>query len=156
MPKKREVASFVGNFSPVKRRRAILVNNMRHLRGDTGDVLKTRAVVRRQQAANCIQRVASWRTLLEDRGAVHLDDGTIILVLFVVTHCRRFMPSRLVHTAAMAGDLVEIQLRGSWLQSEARGIYSKESELAAPTTRPFLTPHSSDVKISESLERVQL
>ncbi len=44
MPKKREVASLVGNFSPVKRSRAILVSRMRHFRGDTGEVLKTRAV----------------------------------------------------------------------------------------------------------------
>jgi hypothetical protein len=44
MPKKRDVASLVGNFSPVKRRSAILVSRMRHFRGDTGDVLKTRAV----------------------------------------------------------------------------------------------------------------
>lgn len=43
MPKKSEVASLVGNFSPVKRRRAILVSRMRHLRGETGEVLKTRA-----------------------------------------------------------------------------------------------------------------
>ena len=44
IPKKRDVASLVGNFSPVKRRRAILVRRMRHLRGETGEVLKTRAV----------------------------------------------------------------------------------------------------------------
>lgn len=43
MPKKREVASLVGNFSPVKRRRAIFVKRMRHRRGDMGEVLKTRA-----------------------------------------------------------------------------------------------------------------
>lgn len=45
MPKNREVASFVGNFSPVKRRRAIFVKRIRHLRGDTGDVLNSRAIV---------------------------------------------------------------------------------------------------------------
>jgi hypothetical protein len=43
MPKKRDVASWVGNFSPVNRRRAILVRRMRHLRGEIGEVLKTRA-----------------------------------------------------------------------------------------------------------------
>ena len=48
MPKKREVASFVGNFSPVKRRRAILVRRMRHLRGEMGDELKSRAVSKGQ------------------------------------------------------------------------------------------------------------
>jgi len=45
MPKKREVASLVGNFSPVKRRRAILVRRMRQRRGETGDVLNTRAKI---------------------------------------------------------------------------------------------------------------
>lgn len=45
MPKKREVASFVGNFSPVKRRRAIFVSNIRHLRGETGDELNSRAAI---------------------------------------------------------------------------------------------------------------
>ena len=41
--KNRVVASLVGNLSPVKRRRAIFVNRTRHLRGDTGVVLKRRA-----------------------------------------------------------------------------------------------------------------
>lgn len=44
MPKKRVVASFVGNFSPVNSRRAILVRSMRHLRGDIGELLNTRAI----------------------------------------------------------------------------------------------------------------
>jgi hypothetical protein len=44
MPKKRDVASLTGNLSPVKRSRAILVRRIRHLRGETGDVLKTRAI----------------------------------------------------------------------------------------------------------------
>jgi len=52
MPKKREVASLVGNFSPVKSSRAILVSRIRHFRGDTGDVLKTRAV----KEACCVSR----------------------------------------------------------------------------------------------------
>ena len=43
MPKKSDVASVVGNFSPVNRRRAILVRRMRQRRGDMGEVLKTRA-----------------------------------------------------------------------------------------------------------------
>ncbi len=43
MPKKRVVASLVGNLSPVKRRTAILVSSVRHLRGDIGDELKSRA-----------------------------------------------------------------------------------------------------------------
>ena len=43
MPKNSEVASLVGNLSPVKRRSAILVRSMRHLRGDTGEELNSRA-----------------------------------------------------------------------------------------------------------------
>jgi hypothetical protein len=43
MPKNSVVASFVGNFSPVKRRRAIFVRRTRHFRGDMGDELKRRA-----------------------------------------------------------------------------------------------------------------
>ena len=43
MPKKRDVASLVGNLSPVKRRRAILVRSIRHLLGDIGDELNNRA-----------------------------------------------------------------------------------------------------------------
>ena len=37
MPKKRSVASLVGNDSPVKRRSAILVRRIRHFRGDIGE-----------------------------------------------------------------------------------------------------------------------
>jgi hypothetical protein len=43
MPKKRVVASWVGNFSPVKRRTAILVRRVRHFRGEMGEELKSRA-----------------------------------------------------------------------------------------------------------------
>ena len=46
MLKKRVVASFVGNFSPVKSRSAIFVSNLRHLKGDMGDALKRRACLR--------------------------------------------------------------------------------------------------------------
>ena len=45
IPKNMDVASFVGNFSPVKRRRAILVRSIRHFRGDMGEMLKTRAML---------------------------------------------------------------------------------------------------------------
>jgi hypothetical protein len=45
MPKKREVASLVGNFSPVNSSREIFVRRIRHFRGETGDVLKTRATI---------------------------------------------------------------------------------------------------------------
>lgn len=44
MPKKREVASLVGNLSPVKRSRAILVRRIRHCLGEIGDELNNRAV----------------------------------------------------------------------------------------------------------------
>ena len=43
MPKKRLVASFGGNDSPVNIKRAILVRSMRHFRGDMGELLKSRA-----------------------------------------------------------------------------------------------------------------
>ena len=43
MPKNREVASLVGNLSPVKRRSAIFVRSIRHFRGDTGEELNNRA-----------------------------------------------------------------------------------------------------------------
>ena len=44
MPKKRVVASLVGNFSPVKSRTAILVSRVRHFLGEMGEELKSRAV----------------------------------------------------------------------------------------------------------------
>ena len=44
MPKKSVVASFVGNFSPVYRRSAILVRRIRHFRGCIGELLNNRAV----------------------------------------------------------------------------------------------------------------
>lgn len=37
MPKKRSVASFGGNESPVKRSSAILVSRIRHFRGEMGE-----------------------------------------------------------------------------------------------------------------------
>lgn len=44
MPKNSVVASSVGNLSPVNRSTAILVRRMRHLRGEIGEELKSRAV----------------------------------------------------------------------------------------------------------------
>lgn len=44
MPKKRVVASSVGNFSPVNRRTASFVSSVRHLRGEIGDELNNRAI----------------------------------------------------------------------------------------------------------------
>lgn len=49
MPKNSVVASLVGNFSPVKSSKAILVRRMRHFRGEIGDVLKTRATKQKGQ-----------------------------------------------------------------------------------------------------------
>jgi hypothetical protein len=43
IPKNNSVASLVGNFSPVKRRTAIFVRRLRHLRGEIGEELKRRA-----------------------------------------------------------------------------------------------------------------
>lgn len=43
MPKNRVVASVVENRSPVNRRTPILVNRVRHLRGDMGEELNNRA-----------------------------------------------------------------------------------------------------------------
>ena len=78
MAKKREVASFCGNFSPVKRRRAILVSRMRHLRGEIGEVLKTRAVAvgvsRTSQRRRHTQaeREGSWELEVADLLGRHL------------------------------------------------------------------------------------
>lgn len=44
MPKNNVVASFVGNCSPVKRRTAILVRSVRHVRGEMGEELNNRAI----------------------------------------------------------------------------------------------------------------
>lgn len=46
IPKNNVVASSVGNFSPVKRSTAIFVSSVRHRRGEIGEELKSRAVVR--------------------------------------------------------------------------------------------------------------
>ena len=91
IPKKRAVASFVGNFSPVKRRREILVRRIRHFRGDTGDVLNTRAIHERQPSILelSIDVNMGLLTLLEDRGAVDLDDRVFVFVLLVVGHDAR-------------------------------------------------------------------
>ena len=51
MPKKRDVASLVGNFSPVKRRSASFVNSRRHRSGDMGEELKSRAGETSQRVA---------------------------------------------------------------------------------------------------------
>lgn len=64
IPKKRDVASLVGNLSPVKRRRAILVSSLRHLKGDMGDELKSRArkTTQRQRCRRYLAHLPSWKT----------------------------------------------------------------------------------------------
>jgi hypothetical protein len=63
MPKKREVASLVGNLSPVKRRSAIFVRSMRHLRGEIGEELNRRAGSQCQQAPLAFEVcLPSWKT----------------------------------------------------------------------------------------------
>lgn len=68
------------------------MSRMRHFRGDTGEVLKTRAVHTGQPKwSGCNgdddgAPSGGWLTLLEDRGAVDLDDGVLVFVLLVVGH----------------------------------------------------------------------
>lgn len=95
MPKKREVASFVGNLSPVKRSRAILVRSIRHRRGEIGEELNRRA---KSLMSIKLRRRSRRRTFLEDRGPVDLHDRLFsVLVLFAVTHRDGVVdPSRLV------------------------------------------------------------
>lgn len=62
MPKKRDVASLVGNFSPVKRRRAILVKSIRHRRGEIGEELNRRAKVVSDGSTQVQNVIPSWKT----------------------------------------------------------------------------------------------
>jgi hypothetical protein len=62
MPKKRVVASLVGNFSPVYRRRAILVRRTRHLRGCIGEELKSRAISFSYEGHKGVCSLPSWKT----------------------------------------------------------------------------------------------
>lgn len=88
MPKKREVASLVGNLSPVKRRRAILVKRIRHRRGEMGEELKRRAA---SPQSVKLHPYAQCRTFLEDRGSVDLDNCLLsVFVPFAVTHHEGF------------------------------------------------------------------
>lgn len=59
IPKKSDVASLVGNFSPVKRSKDIFVKRIRHFRGDIGDVLKTRASTGKHNVL-CMRRVRMY------------------------------------------------------------------------------------------------
>ena len=84
MPKKSVVASFVGNFSPVKRRRAILVRSVRHLRGEMGEELNSRAVA---LLAALVDVLYTPITFLKYRSPVYLQKGLIgVFVLLSVIH----------------------------------------------------------------------
>lgn len=67
MPKKREVASLVGNLSPVKRRRAILVRRIRHFRGEIGEELNNRAVYASSEIAAVYGQLLIMSNLLGRR-----------------------------------------------------------------------------------------
>ena len=87
IPKKRVVASFVGNFSPVYMSRAILVRRMRHRRGWIGELLNNRAARHLVKLWGGMSRDCHALTFLEDLCPVHLDQAQVrILVLFAVTH----------------------------------------------------------------------
>ncbi len=64
MPKKSDVASFVGNFSPVNNRSVILVSSIRHFLGEMGEELKTRAMVHKSTSlpVTGFQQQPSWNT----------------------------------------------------------------------------------------------
>lgn len=91
MPKKSVVASFVGNFSPVNRRTAILVRRVRHFRGDIGEELNNLAVraggKNRAGTGQFGFRRERAPTILENSGTVKLDHDLIsIFILFDVAH----------------------------------------------------------------------
>lgn len=98
MPKKRVVASLVGNFSPVNSKTASLVRRVRHFRGDIGEELKSRAERRDQWGGPSTDRERFWRervcnTILEHRGAIQLEARVIgILVFLCVTHRVNWIP----------------------------------------------------------------
>ena len=87
MPKKRDVASFVGNVSPVKRRRAIFVRSIRHLLGDIGEELNSRAkqrAISRSYDILCSLDLA----FLKNRSSIDLDNCLIGIFIFLsVAHC---------------------------------------------------------------------
>lgn len=75
----------MGNFSPVKRRRAILVRSLRHLKGDIGEELKSRA---EPALASSLQGMkALCPTFLEHGCPIHLQDRLLgVLIFLSVTH----------------------------------------------------------------------
>ncbi len=95
IPKKREVASLVGNLSPVKSSRAIFVRRIRHLRGDIGEELNRRAVVGLQRMS---QFPLCWgtATFLKYRGSIHLHNCLIRILIFLsVAHLGLSSPGTL-------------------------------------------------------------
>jgi len=72
------------------------VRRIRHFRGDTGDVLKTRAIQERQPSVleswiDMAMGMSGLLTLLEDGGAVDLYDRVFVFVLLVVGHDARLV-----------------------------------------------------------------
>lgn len=86
MPKNNVVASFVGNFSPVKSKTAILVSSVRHFRGDIGEELNNRAV-----PMSAVSSSRSYRsqfralspTILENRSPIQLHHYLISIFIFL-------------------------------------------------------------------------
>ena len=62
------------------------MRRMRHFRGETGDVLKTRAAWHSVSKTLVKQGNCLLLTFLEDGGAVDLDDAGVVLVLLVEAH----------------------------------------------------------------------
>lgn len=86
MPKKRVVASFVGNFSPVNRRTPILVSRVLHFRGDMGEELNSRAGNGQKELCAVVHEKGE-STILKYRSPVQLEAGTVgILVFLCVAH----------------------------------------------------------------------
>ncbi len=83
IPKNRVVASFVGNFSPVYKRRAIFVSRTRHLRGCMGEELKSRAISFSYEGLGGVLLL----TFLKDGGSVHTHYGLVgVFIFLAVTH----------------------------------------------------------------------
>src|SRR4051794_32106908 len=97
MPKKRVVASFVGNCSPVNMRTAILVSNVRHVRGEIGEELKRRAA--RIVWSVCGKRMEApggkqLHTILEYGGPIKLDHDLVRIFIFLhIAHLARELES---------------------------------------------------------------
>ena len=96
----------------MKRRSAILVSSLRHLNGDMGDELKSRAV---PNSAKIIPRVCVQRTFLKHGSPVHLQDGLVgVFVFLSVAHdAAGFRKLGFSMVASYGGhDLTRRSLRG--------------------------------------------